>query len=190
MTTALNPVDKFVQEAEAFYATDEADRPKLFVPGNSIGLGNAIHFKFASEEEAFPKVDPGHTPMGNLVLVQIRQPKLRTAGGIEIPTEGRQTEQFNTQVVKVIALGPLCFRNRNDMTPWPEGSWAQVGDYVRVPKYQGDRFTVNYKRPDWEFDEKNRRVEVMVDDEVHFSFFKDNALIAMVHDPLVVKATH
>jgi hypothetical protein len=32
------------------------------------------------------------------------------------------------------------------MEPWPEGVWADIGDFVRVPKYGGDRFEV--KIPD------------------------------------------
>ena len=28
------------------------------------------------------------------------------------------------------------------MEPWPEGSWCEVGDYIRVPKWGGDRWEV------------------------------------------------
>ena len=31
------------------------------------------------------------------------------------------------------------------MEPWPEGVWADKGDFVRVPKYGGDRFEVAIK---------------------------------------------
>ena len=43
---------------------------------------------------------------------------------------------------KIVAIGPLAFKNRDTMQPWPEGTWAQVGDYVRVPKWGGDRWEI------------------------------------------------
>jgi len=93
-------------------------------------------------EQAFPKADPGVIPFGSRVLVQIRSPKLKSAGGIIFHTETKETEKWNTQAGKVIALGPLAFKNRDTMQPWPEGDWCQPGEYVRVPKYGGDRWEV------------------------------------------------
>jgi hypothetical protein len=52
------------------------------------------------------------------------------------------------QVGKVIAFGPVCFCNRETLVPWPEGAWAEVGDYVRVPKYGGDRWWVDATGPE------------------------------------------
>jgi hypothetical protein len=72
---------------------------------------NTVEFAYDSIEVAFPKCDAGLLPLGNLVLVQIRQPMNVTKGGIEIPAETRQTEHDNTQVAKVIAMGPLAFRS-------------------------------------------------------------------------------
>lgn len=93
-------------------------------------------------EEAFPTADPGITPLGSRILVQIRNPKEKTASGIIIDRGTKDTERWNTQVAKVIALGPLAFRNRNTNELWPEGAWCQVGDFVRVAKYGGDRWEV------------------------------------------------
>jgi len=93
-------------------------------------------------KEAFPEVDPGIFPFGSRVLVQIRTPKTKTASGIIIDSGSRDTERWNTQVAKVISHGPVAYRNRNTLEPWPEGSWAHPGDYVRVPKYGGDRWEV------------------------------------------------
>jgi len=45
-------------------------------------------------------------------------------------------------VAKVIAIGPLAFKKRDTMEDWPEGAWARVGDYIRVPKWGGDRWEV------------------------------------------------
>ena len=73
----------------------------------------------------------------------------------------------------MVAVGELAFKNRNTMTSWPEGSWAVEGDYVRVPKYGGDRWTV------------------LADtgDEALFVIFNDLDLVGKVTgDPLAIKA--
>jgi co-chaperonin GroES (HSP10) len=92
--------------------------------------------------EAFPAAEAGIQPFGSRVLVQIRTPKTKTASGIIIDSGSRDTEKWNTQVAKVIAVGPLAFKNRNTMADWPEGSWCGPGEYVRVAKYGGDRWEV------------------------------------------------
>lgn len=96
--------------------------------------------------EAFPEIDPGIQPFGSRVLVQIRNPKQTTASGIIIDTGSKDAEKWNTQVAKVIMLGPLAFKNRNTMESWPEGDWCKPGEYVRVAKYGGDRWEVSYDR--------------------------------------------
>lgn len=93
-----------------------------------------------SMDEAFPEIDPGHRPFGSRVIVQIRTAKSKSRGGIELTTETRETVAYNTQIAKVRAVGPLAFRNRETQKPWPEGDWVQIGDYVRIPKYNDDRW--------------------------------------------------
>jgi len=93
--------------------------------------------------QAFPEVEPGVHPFGSRVLLQIRAPKQKTKSGIILSHDTVETEQDNTQVAKVIAIGELAFKNRSTMEPWPEGSWCQVGDFVRVPKYGGDRWKID-----------------------------------------------
>jgi co-chaperonin GroES (HSP10) len=97
-------------------------------------------------EWAFPEVDPGIAPLGSRVLVQLRRVKKTTESGIILANDSREHEKHNTQVAKVVSLGPLAFKKRDTMEPWPEGVWADIGDFVRVPKYGGDRFEV--KIPD------------------------------------------
>ncbi len=91
-------------------------------------------------ESAFPDINPGIAPFGSRVLVQIRVAKSRSKGGIELVTETREAVQYTTQVAKVRALGPVAFKNRTTLQAWPEGEWCQVGEFVRVPKYGGDRW--------------------------------------------------
>lgn len=89
---------------------------------------------------AWPDIEPKLRAYGSRILVQIRRPKTVTDGGILIPEEARETEQWNTQVAKVIMLGPVAFRNRDTLEPWKEGDWCRVGTYVRCPKYGGDKW--------------------------------------------------
>jgi co-chaperonin GroES (HSP10) len=95
-----------------------------------------------SEQECFPEVDPGVEILGDRVLVQVRREKITSKGGILLVDETRQTLRFNETVAKVIGIGPLAYKNPDDLTPWPEGPWVNVGDLVRTIKYGGDRFVV------------------------------------------------
>jgi len=105
-------------------------------------------YKYDSLEQAFPKADPGLIPFGSDVLVQLKTPPTHSAGGIALIEESRETDQWNMQIARVIAFGPVCFRNRETLQPWPEGQWCGLGDYVRVPKYGGDRWWVDADHAD------------------------------------------
>ena len=126
-------------------------------------------------EEAFPAVDAGIQPFGSRVLIQIRTPKKKSAGGIIIDIHGsNETEKWNTQIGKVVAMGPLAFKNRNDMKPWPEGDWCTAGESVRVAKYGGDRWEVKIPGKD---------------DSAMFVIFNDLDIIGQVTgDPLAIRA--
>ncbi len=125
--------------------------------------------------EAFPAVNAGIQPFGSRVLIQIRTPKKTSAGGIIIDIHGsNETEKWNTQIGKVVALGPLAFKNRDSMTTWPEGEWCKAGEYVRVAKYGGDRWEV--KIPG-------------TNDSAMFVIFNDLDIIGQVTgDPLAIRA--
>jgi co-chaperonin GroES (HSP10) len=97
-------------------------------------------FDYKSLAEAFPEVDPRVNPFGDKVLLQIRTPKKMSAGGILLVEETQETELWNTQVAKVIAIGPTAFKNSDTLEPWPEGAWCKPGMFVRCPKYGGDRW--------------------------------------------------
>jgi co-chaperonin GroES (HSP10) len=98
---------------------------------------------YDSLDQAFPEADPGLVPFGSRVLVQKRSPREVTRGGIVVPHETQETEFWNTQVAKVITLGPAAFKNRDSLEVWPEGNWCEEGAYVRVPKYGGDKWFVD-----------------------------------------------
>lgn len=125
---------------------------------------------------AFPEVNPGMEPFGGRVIVQLRRIK-KKAGRIIIVDETKENEKWNNMIGRVVSIGPLAFKNRDTMQPWAEGSWAQVGDFVRVPKWGGDR---------WEI-----RVSEEEDNEepVLFMTLNDHELIAKVtSNPLSFKA--
>ena len=125
-------------------------------------------------QEAFPEVDCGQQPLGNRVIVQIRRVKKVSAGKIILVADTKETEKWNTTVAKLIKLGPLAFKNRNTAESWPEGAWVEVGDFVRVPRWGGDRWEVAIEGEE---------------DPALFVVFNDHELITKVTgDPLKIKA--
>jgi co-chaperonin GroES (HSP10) len=135
-------------------------------------LETPMSMSYDSLEDAFPEVDCGIQPFGSRVLVQVRRAKSQTSGGIYIPEEARKTEASNTQVSKVVSVGPLAFKNRNTMDMWPEGAWCQKGEFVRTPKYGGDRWTVK-----------------LDDQEIEFVIFNDLDILGRVTgDPTKIRA--
>lgn len=115
--------------------------------------------------DAFPEVNPGVTPLGARVLVQLRTVRSKTAGGIVLVEDTKSFNKYNTQLARLIYVGPIAFRNRDTGELWREGVWARPGDYVRMPKYGGDRF--------------DRKIPG-TDDVVTFAIFSDHEIIAMV----------
>ena len=134
---------------------------------------NRVTFDYESLEEAFPTVNPGVQPFGSRILVQLKTAKKKTAGGIILTDDVRETEKYNTQIAKVVIVGSLAFKNRNTMETWPEGSWCTPGDFVRVPKYGGDRWSVTTE----------------TGEDATFVIFNDLDLVGRVTgDPLAIKA--
>jgi co-chaperonin GroES (HSP10) len=127
---------------------------------------------------AFPSVDPGAKPLGGRVMVQVRRSKKRTTkAGIVLVEETKETEKWNTQIAKVVAVGSLAFRKRDSMEPWPEGSWCEVGDFIRVPKWGGDRWEVKVPGEDQN------------EDPALFMIINDHEVIAKITgNPLETKA--
>jgi co-chaperonin GroES (HSP10) len=118
---------------------------------------------------AFPSVEPGAKPLGGRILVQLRRTKKKTTGsGIILVEETKETEKWNNMVAKVIAIGPLAFKNRDTMESWPEGSWVVAGDYIRVPKWGGDRWEVKVPEED------------VLEDAALFMILNDHEIIAKV----------
>ena len=141
-------------------------------------MNEPVAFNEAEIAWAFPSVDPGAEPLGGRILVQLRRAKKKaTSAGIILVEETKETEKWNNMVAKVIAIGPLAFKNRDTMQGWPEGSWCEVGDYIRVPKWGGDRWEVKVPGED------------DLEDPALFMVLNDHEVIAKVTgDPLAMKA--
>ena len=127
---------------------------------------------------AFPSVDPGAKPLGGRILAQLRRTKKKTSGsGIILVEETKETEKWQNMVAKVIEIGPLAFKHRDTMLGWPEGSWCEVGDYIRVPKWGGDRWEVKVPGED------------ELEDSALFMVLNDHEVIAkLTGDPLAMRA--
>lgn len=127
---------------------------------------------------AFPDVSPPYLPCGKNILVQ-----LRTPGNFKILSNGKKFyfadesvdfEKFNVQTAVVRALGPVAYRHRLTMETFPEGEWAVPGEFVRVPKFGGDRVGVPLN------DEQNRTA--------FFVMVNDTDAVGRVYgDPLALK---
>jgi len=110
---------------------------------NPYGQGLDVSDK--SIDEMFPTIDPEFTPFGHRVVVQIRRVVNKTSSGIILSTGTKETEAYNGQVAKLISVGPLAFKKRTTGEEWPEGTWARPGDFVKVPRWGGDRWTVDLR---------------------------------------------
>ena len=74
--------------------------------------------------EHFPEVDFCGRPPGASILVQLRTPKKKYAGVIELVEDTKEFNAMNTQVGRLVAMGELAYRNRDTGRLWPEGVWA------------------------------------------------------------------
>jgi co-chaperonin GroES (HSP10) len=135
---------------------------------------DTVDYGVQTLEDAFPdNVVANFRPLGARLLVQMRRPQHRSAGGIELLGSTKEDIKWNQQIARVVRMGPLCFRNRETGEPWPESDWVKVGDFVRVPRWNGDRIVVD--APDGSM-------------PVTFVCFNDYELIGVVEgDPLAMK---
>lgn len=161
------------EDAAAHFAVTPG---KLWIP--NAAPNNRGEPIYDSIQDAFPDVKHPYQPLGSIVMVMLKLPPLKLTGAFEVNDDDRHTERDNQQVGKVVAMGPLAFRRRETCEPWPEGAWCGIGDFVYVPKYQGDRTRIKHKRTYTEFDDRTgREVSKTVIDDLEFASFKDLAII-------------
>ena len=143
-----------------------------------MNTSEPVAFDKAELAWAFPSVDPGAKPLGGRILVQLRRTKKKaTSAGIILVEETKETEKWQNMVARVVEIGPLAFKHRDTMQAWPEGSWCAVGDYIRVPKWGGDRWEVKVPGDD------------DYEDPALFMVLNDHEVIAkLTGDPLAMRA--
>lgn len=126
---------------------------------------------------AFPEAAPPYLPFGNKVIVQLRTPgdfKVMPNGQkIYFADESKELEKFNVQTGLVRCLGPLAYCNRLTGESFPEGPWCAAGEFIRVPKYGGERVAVVLA-------DKREAIFLTVNDT--------DALGYVYSDPLAIKA--
>jgi len=138
----------------------------------SLAEGAVLERPTDKEAVLFPQVKPGIAPFGSRILVQVRRVRVRRKSGLYMTKGAADTQMDNTCVAKVLAVGPLAYKNRNTMEKWAEGSWCEVGQYVFVPKYGGLRWERAYK------------VDDDYIDKVQFAIFDDLNIVGSVEDAL------
>ena len=115
---------------------------------------------------AFPDINPGVIPLGARVIIQLRTVRSKTESGLILVDDTKTFNKANTQLGKLISIGPIAFRNRETGQLWREGVWATPGDLIRVPKWGGDRF--------------ERKIPGSEDTAI-FCIFSDHEIIAKIN---------
>jgi co-chaperonin GroES (HSP10) len=118
-----------------------------------------------SIENAFPEIPLIWKTLGDLVQVQIKKAANKTKSGILLVDDVKETITNNTQIAKVVALGPLAYKNPNTLEEWAEGPWVKIGDYVQIPMYGGNRWYQQHNN-----------------EQITFAFFRAKELMGVLQD--------
>lgn len=111
----------------------------------------------------FPEVNCGIVPTGHMVIVQgMTIPKKES--GIILLDETTNGMKYDVQIGKIVALGPLAYKNKETLESWKEGEWASIGDIVFVPR-------TGY-----------RMKKELNDEDYNFIFLSDTDIMAKIED--------
>lgn len=105
-------------------------------------------------------------PSGWRLLVKTRKPKEKTSGGIILSDSSKEAEAYLNITAEVVAMGPICFHDRNTGEAWKGGVWCKPGDNVIIPKFTPLKFEI---------------------DGVDYRIINDDEVIATIDDPSVIK---
>lgn len=83
--------------------------------------------------------DPEVLPKIHGWNIAIRPVPIRSQmdNGLFIPESLRDDIKYLTNVGRVVAMGPLCYNDKDKFGPEP---WVKVGDFVTFPRFGGQRF--------------------------------------------------
>jgi|TARA_R110000803_G_scaffold110238_3_gene178625 co-chaperonin GroES (HSP10) len=93
-----------------------------------------------------PKTDnPKHLPKptGWRVLVKPQVPMTKTSGGLYLPEQSRDNEEYLTAHGVILDHGPLAWCERESGRQWHYGRWANIGDHVTFGKYAGQKLVID-----------------------------------------------
>lgn len=115
---------------------------RLGVPEDDIAARRYDDQLLADLDYQFPDVKPGLMPLGSMIVLQERR-ALKRRGSILLAADTSDADQAKTPVARVVALGPVAFREWKGGQMWEGGPWAKPGDYVIVPRISD----MKWKRP-------------------------------------------
>jgi co-chaperonin GroES (HSP10) len=102
-----------------------------FYDTSTIGDAYTNHIR----ETMFPEVNHGIVPKGANVLIQCKFIPSVSSGGIVLTDNTKKEEAYQCTIGKLVAMGALAYRDRQNPTKvWGEGKWADISDFVFVPK--------------------------------------------------------
>lgn len=119
----------------------------------------------AEQHDLIAKIQNIIKPTGWKVVVVMAKYPEKTAGGVFLPQESREKEQLAQVVGLVCAMGPLAFTGER----FCGVRSFEVGDWVTMRPYQGDRLNITG------FDEEQ---EIrLINDDVPSGVVSDPALL-------------
>lgn len=80
-------------------------------------------------------------PVGYRLLVRPYSGPKKTKGGIILTDNASETIQMTTVVGLVVAMGDLCYKDKDK---FPNGAWCKEGQFVIYGRYAGSRFKTKY----------------------------------------------
>jgi co-chaperonin GroES (HSP10) len=84
-------------------------------------------------------------PVGWKVLVKPVEPKSQTDGGIYLPAQSVDAEEYLTAHGHIIAMGEMAYHERESGRAW-KGTWPKLEDHVTFGKYAGQKVIVDSEK--------------------------------------------
>ena len=84
-------------------------------------------------------------PVGWKVLVKPIEPKKKTDGGVYLPAQSVDAEEFIIAHGTIIAIGELAYRDRETGARW-KGTWPSIDDHVAFGRYAGQKLIVDNQK--------------------------------------------
>ena len=112
------------------------------------------HAKIYKDETSEKTIGSHHLPrpLNWKVLVQPHQVRLKTKGGLHLPSVSKDNEEYLTAHGRIASMGDLAFKDKDK---FPTGAWCEAGNWVMFARYAGSRFKID-----------GGEVRILNDDEV------------------------